>query len=64
MQPASFDLADPLTRWYDGDAAAFDELVPLVYEALRQLARVRRRHERGDVSFWLAARVAEGARAS
>jgi hypothetical protein len=51
MQPASSDLADLLTRWNDGDAAAFDELVPIVYEALRQVARVRRRREPRDVSL-------------
>jgi RNA polymerase sigma factor (TIGR02999 family) len=51
VQPASFEIADLLKRWSDGDAAAFEELVPVVYDGLRQVARARRRQERSDISL-------------
>src|SRR5215212_89653 len=59
MQPASLDLADHLKRWNDGDAAAFEELVPVVYEGLRQVAHGRRRRERSDLSLNTTALVHE-----
>jgi RNA polymerase sigma factor (TIGR02999 family) len=59
MQPSSFELTDLLRRWNDGDAAAFDELVPVVYEGLRQVAHGRRRHERSDFSLNTTALVHE-----
>jgi RNA polymerase sigma factor (TIGR02999 family) len=37
-----------LIGWSRGDRAAFDELVPLVYGELRQVAARRLRHERRD----------------
>ena len=39
------DVTDLLLSWRQGDAAAFDRLVPLVYDELR---RVARRHLRGE----------------
>jgi RNA polymerase sigma factor (TIGR02999 family) len=42
--------AKPVTRllqkWSEGDQEALNELMPLVYDELRQLARQRLRHER------------------
>ena len=59
MQPASSEFADLLKRWNDGDAAAFEQLVPVVYDALRQVARQRRRRERSDLSLNTTALVHE-----
>ena len=59
MQPSSFELDDLLERWSRGDATAFDELVPIVYEGLRQVAHQRRRNERSDVSLNTTALVHE-----
>jgi RNA polymerase sigma factor (TIGR02999 family) len=39
------DVTDLLLSWRQGDAAALDRLVPLVYDELRQVAR---RHLRGE----------------
>ena len=39
------DVTDLLLSWRQGDAAALDRLVPLVYDKLR---RVARRHVRGE----------------
>ena len=40
MRPApSYSVTDLLARWNEGDGAARDELVPLVYEELRRIAR-------------------------
>jgi RNA polymerase sigma factor (TIGR02999 family) len=59
IQPSSPEFADLLKRWSDGDAAAFEELVPVVYEGLRQVAHGRRRHERSDLSLNTTALVHE-----
>lgn len=39
------DITLLLRRWEEGDAHALDELMPLMYERLRQLARQRLRSE-------------------
>jgi RNA polymerase sigma factor (TIGR02999 family) len=39
------DITALLRRWEEGDAAALDQLMPLMYERLRQLARQRLRSE-------------------
>lgn len=40
MRPASsYPVTDLLARWSQGDAAAKDALVPLVYDELRRIAR-------------------------
>lgn len=59
MQPASSDFADLLKRWNDGDVAAFEQLVPVVYEELRRVAHGRRRSERSDLSLNTTALVHE-----
>src|SRR5688572_23903522 len=42
------DVTDLLHAWSNGDIAAFDRLVPLVYQELRRLARRYLRQERAD----------------
>ena len=59
VHPASSEFADLLRRWNDGDAAAFERLVPVVYDALRHVAHLRRRNERSDVSLNTTALVHE-----
>jgi RNA polymerase sigma factor (TIGR02999 family) len=46
MQDVS-EISHLLRRWSDGDATAFDQLMPLVYERMRQLAHNRLRCEPG-----------------
>jgi RNA polymerase sigma factor (TIGR02999 family) len=41
------DITRLLRRWGEGDPAAFDQLVPIVYDRLRQLARHRLRRDPG-----------------
>ena len=53
------DITRLLHRWTAGDAHARDELVPLVYDRLRQLARQRRRYTPGDHSLETTALVHE-----
>ena len=43
MLPA--DITDLLRRWGEGDAGALDQLFPLVYDRMRQLAHQRLRSE-------------------
>lgn len=45
MQPAPSDITGLLRRWATGDSDAFDRLVPIVYDRLRQLARQRLRSD-------------------
>lgn len=45
------DITRLLHRWTAGDSHARDELVPLVYDRLRQLARQRLRYTPGDHSL-------------
>ena len=59
MQPSSGEFTDLLRRWNDGDSAAFEELVPVVYEGLRQVAHGRRRDELSDGSLNTTALVHE-----
>jgi RNA polymerase sigma factor (TIGR02999 family) len=41
----STDITDLLRRWGEGDAEALDQLFPLMYERMRQLAHQRLRNE-------------------
>ena len=59
MQSSSLELDQLLQRWSDGDVTAFDELVPIVYEGLRQVAHQRRRFERNNDSLNTTAIVHE-----
>ena len=47
MLSAPSDITRLLRRWAEGDADAFDRLVPIVYDRLRQLARQRLRSAPG-----------------
>jgi RNA polymerase sigma factor (TIGR02999 family) len=53
------DLTDDLHRWRNGDRAAFDALLPRVYDHLRHLAHQRMRGERSDHTLDTAALVHE-----
>jgi RNA polymerase sigma factor (TIGR02999 family) len=46
-------------RWREGDRAALDALLPIVYDELRRLARHYLRHERGDHTLQSTALVHE-----
>lgn len=48
-----------LIEWSQGDKAAFDQLMPLVYDELRKLARSHLRHERPDHTLQATALVHE-----
>lgn len=39
MTPAPQEVSQLLRAWSDGDKAAFDKLLPLIYEELRQMAK-------------------------
>jgi RNA polymerase sigma factor (TIGR02999 family) len=52
-------VTDLLERWSGGDQEAFAELVPLVYQELRQLARYHLRHERPGCTLQATALVHE-----
>ena len=54
----SADITDLLRRWGEGDAAALDQLFPIVYERMRQLAHQRLRSE-ADASLNTTALVHE-----
>src|SRR5688572_25034097 len=43
MPSAPSQITGLLRRWAEGDVGAFDQLVPIVYDRLRQLARQRLR---------------------
>ena len=40
-----------LERWSNGESGAFDRLIPIVYDQLRELAHQRLRHAAGDPSL-------------
>ena len=46
MEPPKREITLLLTRWRDGDAAALDQLMPLVYPHLREVAAAYVRRER------------------
>lgn len=53
------DVTRLLTRWSEGDDAARDALVPIVYERLRDMARDRRRDYPAEVTLNTTALVHE-----
>jgi RNA polymerase sigma factor (TIGR02999 family) len=60
MHPAPVELADVtllLQRWSDGDRAALDQLMPLMYERLQRLAHERLLDERNAISVETTALV-------
>jgi RNA polymerase sigma factor (TIGR02999 family) len=58
MPPAT-DITGLLLKWNDGDPAAREELVPVVYEKLRELAASYIRKERPDATLSPTALVHE-----
>ena len=46
MEPAKGEITLLLTKWKDGETSAFEELMPLVYPHLRQVAAAYVRRER------------------
>ena len=56
---APSQITQLLRRWGSGDPAALDQLIPLVYDRLRQLARARLRAEGSDCSLDTTALVHE-----
>ncbi len=53
------DVTRLLRQWRDGDAAALDDLLPLVYQELRRLAQCSMAGERSDNTLQPTALVAE-----
>ena len=58
MLPAPSQITRLLRRWGEGDSDALDQLIPLVYDRMRQLAHQRLRSE-PDVSMNTTALVHE-----
>jgi RNA polymerase sigma factor (TIGR02999 family) len=59
MPPESSEITALLKAWGSGDAAALDQLTPLVYEELRRLARRYMRNERAGNTLQTTALVNE-----
>ena len=63
MTPSSQEVTKWLVAWSNGDSAALDQLIPLVHEELRRLARrymgQERRRERHGVTLQTPALVNE-----
>ncbi len=57
--PSPQDVTQLLVAWRHGDQAAFDELVPLVYQELRRLARYYMSRESPDHTLQTTALVNE-----
>jgi RNA polymerase sigma factor (TIGR02999 family) len=58
-KPTSETPTELLNRWSQGDESALDQLTPLVYEELRQLAGYYLRRERADHTLQATALVNE-----
>jgi RNA polymerase sigma factor (TIGR02999 family) len=59
MPPESSEITVLLKAWASGDAAALDQLTPLVYDELRRLARRYMRNERAGNTLQTTALVNE-----
>lgn len=59
MTPSAEHVSKLLVAWGGGDQAALDELMPLVYDAMRQLAHQYMRRERPGNSLQTSALVNE-----
>jgi RNA polymerase sigma factor (TIGR02999 family) len=57
--PSSQEVTELLSAWSNGDRAALDQLIPLVYDELRQLARRYLARERPDHTLQTTALVNE-----
>jgi RNA polymerase sigma factor (TIGR02999 family) len=59
MAPETREITVLLRAWGDGDAAALNQLTPLVYDELRRLARRYMRNERAGNTLQTTALVNE-----
>ena len=59
MDPSSHDVTELLINWSQGDKAALDRLMPLVYDELRRRAERYLRQERPDHTLQATALVHE-----
>lgn len=59
MTPASPEVSQLLRAWSSGERAAFDKLLPLVYEELRQMARRQMRRQRAGHTLQTTALIHE-----
>jgi len=57
--PSSQDVTQLLLAWGRGAESARDELIPLVYDALRRIARRRLRNERDGHTLQTTALINE-----
>lgn len=57
--PTSVDITQLLHAWSNGEEEAFDRLVPVVYDHLRQLAHARLQNERASHTLSTTALVHE-----
>src|SRR5262249_26567456 len=53
------EITELLVKWSNGDASALDELMPLVYDELRRLAKSQLRRERQSLTLQPTALVHE-----
>jgi RNA polymerase sigma factor (TIGR02999 family) len=51
MEAAPSQITRLLQRWVEGDREALDQIMPIVYERLRQLAHLRLRSAPGEASL-------------
>lgn len=51
LEPNPHEISQLLRAWSEGDKAAMDQLMPLVYAELRRLAKGHMRRERADHSL-------------
>src|ERR1700733_14400999 len=51
MEGGAGEITILLSRWSDGESDAFDQLLPLVYPHLREVAAAYMRHERNPGSM-------------
>jgi RNA polymerase sigma-70 factor (ECF subfamily) len=56
---APYDVTGLLHEWRQGDAAAFDKLLPLVYEEMRRIAHRYMQQERGGHTLQTTALINE-----
>jgi RNA polymerase sigma factor (TIGR02999 family) len=59
MQQSSSELTRLLQRWGEGERGALDDILPRIYDTLREVARRRRLGERSDASLNTTALVHE-----
>jgi RNA polymerase sigma factor (TIGR02999 family) len=51
VSSATSEISGLVRRWSEGDHQALDQLIPIIYDRLRQLAHHRLRAERGECSL-------------